>query len=257
MIRCCVRGMFVITAMCALPACDDRSTVPQSVIDQAKKTEQDAAQSKKHKRPTTQELLESRRTRSALIPLPLTMEMPPGWGKLEDLGDLKISAGLNLIQGYTPHGEVQIQLSSRPAMKMDALDRLVEAGKKEQASKPQQIVRFDLRQAGNVKILERQVVGEPRPFTVYDANNQPHTTTEANFTWTIQVLVPNEGAYQVYELNFMGLTKNQYDQDKDFLEGILKTLQYAGDSTGAGITGTGTSTSLGASSSTTAPTTLP
>jgi hypothetical protein len=242
--------MFVIAAVCALVACDDRGSVPQSVIDQAKKAERDAAQPKTPKRPTTQQLVEGHRSRTALIPLPLTMEMPPGWGKLQDLGDAKISASLNLLQGYTPHGEVQIQLASRPAMKQDALNRLVEAGKKEQTAKPQKVVRFELRPLGNVKVLERQVVGDPAPYTVYDANNQPHTTTESSFTWTIQVLVPNEGAYQVYELNFMGLTKSLYDQDKDFLEGILKTLQYGTD------TSSGTSASPVAGA-TTAPTTLP
>ena len=82
---------------------------------------------------------------------------------------------------------------------------------------------------GNVKVLERQSVGQAAPFVVYDSRNQPHETIEAPFSWTISVLVPNEGAYQLYELNFIGLTKSQYDHDKDFLDGILRTLAYAGD----------------------------
>ena len=40
---------------------------------------------------------------------------------------------------------------------------------------------------------------------------------------------PHEGAIQVFEVNFIGLTKSQFDKDKEFLNSVLSTLQYAGD----------------------------
>ena len=202
-----------------LTACDDTPAVPQAVLDESNKPTDTSI----NKRPTTQSLLSGTRSRSALIPLPLTMEMPEGWGKPKDME----AAPGHLLQGYTPNGDVQIQLASRPVMKKERLDQLIEGAKKEMAKNP--AVKVELRDMGSSKVLERQSVGQPRPLTVYDDQGVPHTTTEAIFNWTYSVLVPFEGAYQVYELNFIGLTKSQYDKDKDFLEGILKTIQYAGD----------------------------
>ena len=205
-------------------ACDDRGSVPQAVLDQANKPPEDFLRV-----PTTQELVSGRRSRTALLPLPLTMELPPGWRP-----DRKLA---NILQGYTPSGgEVQIQLVPRPSIKMDDLDRLVTGAKKEMAANPQQILKVDVRPLGTVKVLERQKVGVPAPLTTFDKNNQPHTSTESNFTWTLDVLVPHEGMYQVQELSFIGLTKSQWDQDKDFLNSVLSTLAYAGDVTSSSTT---------------------
>lgn len=222
------KRLIIAVLAAALAACDDKSSVPPQVLKQAEETQQAQATGKK-KHPTTQELLSARRSRTALIPLPLTMEVPPGWGNFDGFGDPQVkaaTAGLNLLDGITPNGEVQIQLSVRPAIKQEEFDRIVTFGKKEQKEKPQQILKMDVRDAGNVKIMERQSVGEPRPLTTYDDKGREHTTTESSFNWTISVLVPNAGALQVYELNFIGLTKNQYDKDKDFLNGIVNTLSY-------------------------------
>ncbi|MEO6436598.1 MAG: hypothetical protein ABIP55_12680 [Tepidisphaeraceae bacterium] len=208
------------TAAFIIPSgCDNAPDVPQAVIDESNKPADD----KTPKRPTTQELVSGNRTRAALIPLPLTMEMPDSWGKLE--GKEQIPG--NHLRGHTPSGEVLVQLSARPSMKQDTLDRLIEGAKKEMAKNP--AMKLDLRPLGEVKLLERQLVGPPRPYPVYNEKNEESITTESIFNWTLSVLVPHEGALQVYELNFIGLTKNQYDKDKEFLQGILSTLQYGGE----------------------------
>jgi hypothetical protein len=182
----------------------------------------------KLKRPSTQELLTGKRSRTALMPLPLTMELPPGWGRLDESNELKLSAA-NVIRGITPNGEVQIGLASRRAMKQEEFDLMLKAGKKEMAEKPDEILKFEVRPLGSVQVLERQSIGKPAPLTTYDSNMVPHTTTESAFKWTVSVLVPNEGAIQVYELNFQDLTASQYEKNKDFLRGILDTLRYATD----------------------------
>jgi hypothetical protein len=215
----------VLAGIVAL-GCDDRRTVPASVLEQAKKEEQ---QHKGPKAPTTQELLTGPRKRVELMPLPVTIEMPVSWGRWNEKNPAGIKLDANLLQGYTPNGEVQIQLSSRPSMKQDDLDRIMDAGKKEMAAKPMQILKLDLRPLGSVKMLERQSVGLPQPLTTYNPDGTAHTSVESNFNWTLSVLVPTEGAYSVYEINFIGLTKNQYEKDKDFLHGITDTLRYEGD----------------------------
>jgi hypothetical protein len=215
--------------------CDDRSgQVPQAVLDQASKPPEDLL-----KPPTTQQLLTGHRSRTALLPLPLTMELPPGWGP-----DRRAHMA-NVMTGYTPSGnEVQIQLITRSSIKHDELDRLVTGAKKEMAAKPQQIVKVELRPLGSAQVLERQRIGEPAKLTTYDKNMTPHESMESHFTWTLNVMIPHEAGFQVHELSFLALTKNQYDQDKDFLNGVLSTLKYetGGDAT--------TSTSTTAPSST-------
>jgi hypothetical protein len=218
-----------VAAGMALVGCDDRPTPPLAggVGDPTTKPAES-----RFRRPTTQALLEGHRSRTALIPLPLTMDVPAGWGRLEEVNEAGLtikSAGLNLFQGATPAGEVQIQLSGRPTLKQDDLTRVIAAARKEQSADPTSILKVDLRDHGSVKIMERQTVGKPAELTTYDSNNQPHVSTESPFNWTITVLVPHENAYQVFELNFIGLTKSQFDLDKDFLTGVIATLDYAGD----------------------------
>jgi hypothetical protein len=216
-----VAAFILLTA----PACDDTPQVPQSVLDEANKPKE----ADSSKRPATQELLGGRRTRTALVPLPLTMEVPQGWGQ----GQFKdIPNPGNLLQGYTPAGDVQIDLAARPSLKQEQLDQLLEGAKKETAKNP--TMKVELRSLGDVKVLERRSVGQPRPLEMLDSRGQPYSTVDSILKWTISVLVPQGGAYQVYELNFMGLTKSQYDKDKQFLEGILSTIQYAGDSGSGG-----------------------
>lgn len=203
--------------------CDDRPTsVPQAVLEQASKPPSSTS-----KHPTTQDLLTGHRFKTALMPLPLTMDLPPGWGPMHD-------ARLpNLYHGFTPSGEVEIQLSARSSMKPDELEALIKAARKEMAEKPNQIVKVDIRPLGAVRVLERQKIGVPAPFKTFDSNNVPHESIESNFTWTFDVIVPHDGAFQIHELNFIGLTKGQYDKDKEFLQSIVSTMGYASDAAAA------------------------
>jgi hypothetical protein len=218
----------VALLIAAAGGCDDSSTrVPQAVLEQATRPATST-----DKTPTTQELLTGHRSRTALMPLPVTMELPPGWGPMQ-------KARLpNVIQGYTPSGDVQIQLSARPSMKDAELKAMINSAKKEMAARPQQIIKVDLRQAGEAQILERQRVGEPAKFKVFDSNNVPHESIESNFTWTIDVIVPHDGAYQMHELNFIGLTKSQYEKDKEFLNSVISTLAYASEAAAAATAAT-------------------
>ena len=197
--------------------CDDSDTkVPPAVLEQASKPPESGMRI-----PTTQDLLTGHRSRTILLPIPVSLEMPFGWGPDHRTGMP------NLIMGYTPSGgEVSIQLIPRSPLRAKDLNTMVAAAKKEMAANSAKIFKCDLRPLGTAQLLERQRVGDPAPMTTYDKNNQPHESMESPFKWTLDVLVPHEGAFQDHELSFFALTKSQYDKDKDFLNGVVSTLQY-------------------------------
>ena len=214
-----MRVMVLPVAMLVAAGCEEKPQVPPELLSKPAEPRAGGIP-----RPTTQELISGPRSRTVLSPLPLTMDLPPSWGR-ESLNDIPTPA--NLLQGYTPSGEVQIQLATRPPMKQAQLDALLVGAKKEMEKDPQQKV--ELRTQGKMKILERQSVGKPRPLTVYDSNMQPKTTEESIFNWSVLALLPRDDGYQAYELIFIGLTKSQYDKDRAFLEGILRTLEAGGE----------------------------
>jgi len=65
----------VMAGLMAGIGCDDKPSVPPAVLQQQAKTAEEQKHPNKH--PTTQELLSGKRSRTALIPIPLTMEQPP------------------------------------------------------------------------------------------------------------------------------------------------------------------------------------
>jgi hypothetical protein len=229
--------------------CDDPAEdMQQTMVDQQKKQADAAKQLPKI--PTTQDLLSGARTTTALGPLPMTMSVPSSWR-------VAVVSGATNLQGWTPSGnEVAIQLSSRPTVKKEALDYAIRSAKKEQTDNPASVLKVEVRPfgSGGMQIMERQGVGEPRDYPIMDKTGKTQITTEQPFKWTISVFAPHGGdAYQVYELNFIGLTKSQYDKDKDFLQDILGTLTYASN---AGAT-TGPSSMPAAAGAVALPTTLP
>ena len=214
-----VAGVLICLAVVAA-ACDDSSNVPVAVLEQTNQPQEELP-----KVPTTQELISGPRKQVVLGPLPLTMRVPESW-------EIKMVGGATLLQGHAPSGEVSIQLNSRPSLKEDALDLLIAGAKKEQAEKPESILKVEVRPLGAVRVFERQSLGEPASFTTYTTDGKqmlPHTSTEIPFRWTLSVLAPHAGAFQVFELNFISLTKKQFDQDQEFLIGLLDTLTVGGD----------------------------
>jgi hypothetical protein len=197
---------------------DPAEDMQQTMVDQQKR-QQDAAK-QLPKIPTTQELTTGPRSTVVLGPLPMTMNVPTSWR-------VAVISGATLLQGWTPGGtEVAIQLNSRTTMKKEALDYAVRSAKKEQAEKPQAVLKFDVRPLGTsgAQIMERQGVGEARDYEIKDPTGKTQVTREQPFKWTLSILAPHGDAYQVYELNFIGLTKAQYDKDKDFLQSLLDSL---------------------------------
>jgi len=87
-------------------------------------------------------------------------------------------------------------------------------------------IKADFRKIGEVEVFERQAIGQPGPLTVQDADGREHTETATPFNWTLQMFVPQGDEYALYEMNFVVLTAEQYQQDKQLLQPILDSLQY-------------------------------
>ena len=171
-------------------------------------------------RPTTQELLEGPRKPLALGDLPLTVQAPTGWAVKPLQGTSQI-----LLQGPTPSGEAFIQLNVRPTTPAPKLDVIISGAKKELQQFPQSIKLVDVRDIAGGKVLERQRVGQvPRP----SPEDPPDLKPSAPFNWTITVFVPRGSDYETHELNFVGLTADQYEMDKALLRGIVESISVSG-----------------------------
>jgi len=204
--------------------CDDSSSVPPSVQQAAVKAKAHGPQAPP--RPTTQELVNGPKRRLPLTPLPFSVSVPPSW-KVQSLG----AGSITVLTGPTPSGEAQIQLTSRATAKKEELEIIRRAAKKEMSqptteSLSKKTIKADFRKIGEVEVFERQAIGQPGPLTVQDADGREHTETATPFNWTLQMFVPQGDEYALYEMNFVVLTAEQYQQDKQLLQPILDSLQY-------------------------------
>lgn len=157
------------------------------------------------------------------------MQAPAGWG-------VNAVEGTNvvLLEGPTPAGQASIQLANRMVISSAKLDALVNGAKGEMKQNPDSMKMVELREparAGGVKVLERQRVGKmPSPLL----SEEDGTKASPPFSWTITAFVPRGADYETYELNFIGLTADQYETDKSLLREIIDSL--AVDAAGAGAT---------------------
>ena len=90
-------------------------------------------------------------------------------------------------------------------------------------------VKVDVRDLSpNITVLERRQVGLPGPLMVGPIGQEKEIIV-TNYKWTITMFVPRDATnkeFDRHELNFVGLTREQYDQDKELLDPIIKSLQY-------------------------------
>ena len=170
-------------------------------------------------RPTTQQLLEGPRKPLALAAMPLTVRVPVGWS-IRNMDGTSVT----FLEGPTPAGDASIQLSERAVTKADKFDIVVNGAKRELAEHPDTIRMAELRDIAGAKVLERQRVGRLTNPNL----TEPGEKASPPFTWTITVFVPRGADYETYELNFIGLTVDQYEADKSLLRGIIDSLTVSG-----------------------------
>ncbi len=202
------RYLLLICVGLILAGCDDSPAPPADATKTA---------DGKNKPPTTQELLHAPRKPLALGYIPLKLMVPPGW-QVQAPGKTTMA----FLQGTTPSGgEVQIQLSQRPSMTRDQIQYLIDGAKSEMAKKPEEIKSVEAKTRGELTFLERQSVGQP----INLPGQELGVDTSPEYRWTISVFVPRAKDSAQYELNFLGLTQNRFNTDKNFLQTILNTLE--------------------------------
>jgi hypothetical protein len=142
----------------SLIGCDDSNTLPPEIQEQLRQQEQQQTPKdpSAKPRPATQELVnEANYKRISLQPLPLTLNVPPGW-KPEPFGPR------TLLEGYSPTDLVRIQLAQRPHLTDLQYEALLSGTQKEQANANAGArMTVDMRDHRGMKILGSARSGYP------------------------------------------------------------------------------------------------
>ena len=176
-------------------------------------------------RPTTQQLTEGPYKTISLPEMPLTMKVPESWS-IDSPSTT--TGGIKFLVGPTPSGQVTINLAQHGAVKKDQLQMLITRGKDEQQKKPDSIKRYEVRDVGELKLIERLSYEPPRTVDELGPSGQNVRTTFVPVRWNVIAMVPYQDSYTRYELNFMDLTADQFSKDQAFLERIVSSLAAEG-----------------------------
>ena len=194
--------------------CDDRPIIPTTPPPPAATQETPAAS-----RPTTQELQTAPRKRLTLASFPLTLEVPPGW-KIESSG-----SGV-WLEGDAPHGDVRILLAPQGAtLKLESMNAMDRDARSKAASQPATLEVIPLKAInppGNVQKMEKREIIRHLPIMREDNKVEYVDRVE----WSVYVFVPQGNGFGVDVLNFSGLSLEQYQADREFLEHIIRSMRY-------------------------------
>ncbi len=224
-------AMVMVGGALVVGGCDDKprhSEAPPATTNAERK-----ADVEKPAAPTTQELLHGARHRVQLSPLPASLMAPPGWGVRQMPG-----SGVVFLQGPLPTGEeVHIQLSRKETrwtedaakgVGMEERIGLLKAGAlKEQKDHPERVKHVSVRELGAARVFEKQSVSPPSTMLHLDEKGNPITLPPL-YHWTITLFVPAGDSFNAYELNFLDLNTVEHEDSRDFLKGILNTLELDG-----------------------------
>ncbi len=240
--RLCLCLLMMVASVVGI-GCDDKDDVPPDVLSKARQQENELA--KQRKLPTTQELLSSQRRRLRLGDFPLSVEVPKDW-ELKSYGG---EVGVIMLSGPASSGDIQIQLIQQTqSSPLERIQAAFSGAKTEMAAKPHPINRLELRDLGPAKVLEQRMISTPfvggklPPEQIGDIVSRDEKTGFEVKTkgvlnphmvrWTITAFVPSgkdqagKEQYLPRGLAFSSLRLAEYEQDKGFLEGLIKSLQY-------------------------------
>ena len=246
-VRWWIAGMVLVGAGAGAGAggCDDKADLPPDLVQQQADQQSADQQGLATSRPTTQELVRGERVSIDLDTLPLRLRVPPSW-KITRHG----TAGSNVwLEGPTPHGDVQIDLTPRPAVARREYDLFLK-GIQRRIDSPSGREKIQLSQVGPMQIVDYREELPPAPMPVVDESGNPKLDasgelvlqTAVPMRWRRSIYVPRADHAELYELRFVVLTKDQYEVDREFLEQVFASLQYLGTVEGAGSPSTGPAT---------------
>ena len=215
--------------------CDDRSstTLPPPDPTTAKSLPDD------FQRPTTQQIVSAPRKTLELLTFPLTIDVPdlphgsaksPEWKISSTGGDSTTSLS---VEGPGPSGDVMIQMSPVPGThKISMIQGMEKSALKEKADHPDTVFFTEARSIGPVRIIERRTLQHIAARVVEMTNSKTQEVERRNVPasdsveWSLTLFIPTGKDYTVGTLTFVGLTKEQYDSDKAFLEQLINSLHY-------------------------------
>jgi hypothetical protein len=225
--------------------CDDQSDLPADLVQQQSDQQATDQQNAAATRPTTQELVRGERVWINLDTLPLRLRAPSSW-RITRHG----SAGSNVwLEGATLHGDVQIDLTQRPAVARREYELFLK-GIQRRIDSPSGREAIQLGQVGPMQIVDyrEELPAAPKPVVdesgnpKLDASGELVMQTAVPMRWRRSIYVPRADHAELYELRFVVLTKDQYEADREFLEQIFASLQYVGTTDGAAPPSTGPAT---------------
>jgi hypothetical protein len=233
----------VLAAGLVGPACDQKDDVSVESLEarrRAQELEQRRHASSGPAAPTTQQLLTGPKTPLRLGEIPLVMDVPKNWG-LQSIAEGSVIT----VSGPASSGEINIRLGGRgETINAARIDDIVAGFKREADAKPHPINRVEMREIGPLKVLEQRMISSkdftggklpPEVWTteVLRSEKTGETTTVKSILnphlvkWNLTVFVPaGQDKFTTRTLSFMTLKVSEYEQDKEFLEGLVKSLRY-------------------------------
>jgi hypothetical protein len=172
-------------------------------------------------RPTTGQLLNGEQVRIPLRAIPFTVSVPKGW-------QLKANAGIITLEGPTPSGTVQIQVSRHVAPIAQHAERLIEGAKKEVQNNSSKYGLAEVRNmTPEIRCLEyRTVARDPIGGPTIDSTGRQIAPTATPMQWKLTAFVPHGRDTDLCELAFIDLTLEQFEIDRPVLEKVFASFQY-------------------------------
>ena len=207
----------------ALLGCDDKKDIPPAASNPPPSS-RPAPTATGPARPTTQELVAGKRKTLNLSAYRLTIEVPESW-HLDSIGST------SYIVGDTPNGDVRIHLAPGGAqMKADPIKAMEKKAIAEAKAHPDTLDVEPLLNIGsNARKMERREIR--RNVQIVDENGK--TVNADRVDWSVMVFLPDGEQFTLELIDFSSMPLQQYQADKAFLEGIIRSLHY--DATGGAL----------------------
>jgi hypothetical protein len=208
----------------ALLGCDDKKDLPPNPANVPPATQPaPTATATAPARPTTQELVSGKRKVLNLSAYRLTIEVPESW-HLDSIGST------TYILGDAPSGEVRIHLAPGAQIKADPIKAMEKKALAEGKAHAETLeVEPLLNIGGNARKMERREIRRNVPIEGEDGK----THNSDRVDWSVMVFLPDGEQFTLELLDFSSMPLQQYQADKAFLEGIIRSLHY--DATGGAL----------------------
>jgi hypothetical protein len=148
--------------------------------------------------------------------VPLTLRVPVEW-------NLNEAGGVTAIEGPLPQGDAEIVITRLKPMNAERTARWFTA-----ATQPTEgeFLTNDVREINGLKVWETATVEHAATEPGSDA-----TAVASWISWRFTILVPQDQDTLPCSLGFAGMSRGDYESQKDFIESIMGTIRLS-DATG-------------------------